>query len=101
MLESSVERAFVRLVRKVGGHAYKIYHQRDEPDRIVVLPYGASLLVELKQRGKDPRPGQLRAHARLRRLGHCVVVADGSNWPAVLKTMQRQIERMKWIKRHS
>lgn len=83
MLERAVEQRLLRTVRRLGGVALKLY-QRSEPDRLVLLPHGVVLFVETKRPGKHPRPDQRHAHARLRRLGFCVLVCDGTNWPQIL-----------------
>lgn len=46
------------------------------PDRLVLLPGGRALFVELKAPGKKPRKLQLHVHNRLRSLGYRVEVVD-------------------------
>lgn len=83
MRESSVERKFRLMVRSLKGRAIKLRNttKRGDVDRIVVLPYGIVVWVELKRPGQKPRPEQQRVHAWLRRRGHRVMIVDGTNWP--------------------
>lgn len=78
MLERDIERAFVARVRALGGMADKFTSpgKRSVPDRLVTLPGGRVLFVELKAPGKKPTPGQLKDHARRRALGCDVRVID-------------------------
>lgn len=46
------------------------------PDRIVLLPDGKIVFVELKSQGKKPRAIQFYRHTQLRRLGFKVYVLD-------------------------
>ena len=48
------------------------------PDRLVLLPGGRVIFVEVKAPGMRPRPLQLRVHELLRRLGFVVHVLDGA-----------------------
>lgn len=50
MLESTLERRFVNMVRKSGGRAYKFVSPGNlgVPDRIAILPRGRIWFVELK-----------------------------------------------------
>lgn len=49
-LERTIEAALVRSVEKMGGQAYKFTSpaRRGVPDRIVVLPGGRVMFVEVK-----------------------------------------------------
>jgi hypothetical protein len=47
-LEKNLERTFIRRVEKAGGRAVKL-QGRGLPDRMVLLPGGRVLFVELKQ----------------------------------------------------
>lgn len=78
MLERDIERAFVARVRALGGMADKFTSpgKRSVPDRLVTLPGGRVLFVELKAPGKKPTPGQLKDHERRRALGCDVRVID-------------------------
>jgi hypothetical protein len=78
MLERQIEAALVRQARMVGGAAYKWTSPGNSgvPDRIVFLPGGRVVLVELKAPGKKPTPLQLAVHEQLRALGQRVEVVD-------------------------
>lgn len=78
MLEKVIEAHLVKLVKKVGGHAYKFTSpaQRGVPDRICVFASGRVVFVELKAPGKKPTDLQLHEHNRLRKLGQRVEVID-------------------------
>lgn len=78
MRERDIEEYLVKRVAAMGGIAYKFTspQRANVPDRIVVLPLGELVFVELKAPGKLPNAGQLREHARLRDLGQRVEVID-------------------------
>jgi hypothetical protein len=71
MLERDVENALVRRVKKLGGLCEKFTSPsaRSVPDRIVTMPGGVIIFVELKAPGKKPTELQKRDHARRRALG--------------------------------
>lgn len=54
MLESGLERGLVETVKKMGGKAYKWVSPGEigVPDRIVILPGGKIIFVELKRPGR-------------------------------------------------
>ncbi len=78
MRESDIEAALRGGVAMFGGIAYKFVSpgRVGVPDRIVVMPSGVTVFVELKAPGKKPEPHQEREHERLRKLGHRVYVID-------------------------
>lgn len=78
MLERDIEKAFVARVKALGGMAEKFTSpsRRAVPDRIVTLPGGRVVFVELKARGKKPTALQLNDHARRKSLGCEVLVID-------------------------
>lgn len=78
MLESAIERAFVARVKSLGGMAEKFTSpgRRSVPDRLVTLPGGVVIFVELKRPGGKPTAAQLRDHERRRALGCDVRVID-------------------------
>ncbi len=78
-LEKDVEKALVREVRKMGGEAYKWTSPGNDgvPDRIVVLPGGIVVFVELKADGGQLRPVQRVQIEKLRRLGQRVEIVRG------------------------
>ena len=78
MRESAVERALIRRVKELGGLCEKFTSpgRRSVPDRIVSLPGGRVVFVELKAPGKEPTEAQARDHKRRRALGFNVFVID-------------------------
>lgn len=91
VLERGVEAALVRQVEVAGGVAIKIRLVRGFPDRLVFLPGGRVIAIELKR----PKGGRLSPHQKmwiekLRGLGvETAVVRDAAGiedlqmWPAV------------------
>ena len=78
MRESDIEAALRGGVALLGGIAYKFVSpgRRGVPDRLVVMPNGVTVYVELKAPGEKPEPHQEREHQRLRERGHRVYVID-------------------------
>lgn len=78
ILERDIENALVRRVKVLGGMCEKFTSpgRRSVPDRIVTLPGGRIVFVELKRPGAKPTDGQLRDHERRRELGCDVRVID-------------------------
>jgi hypothetical protein len=78
MLEKDIERAFVARVKSLGGMAEKFTSpgRRSVPDRLVTMPGGQIIFVELKAPGKKPTDAQQRDHDRRRVLGCDVRVID-------------------------
>ena len=78
MKESYIERILKKKVEQVGGKALKFVSPgwAGAPDRLVLLPGGRLIFVELKAPGRKPRPLQLKRHEELRALGFDVVVID-------------------------
>ena len=78
MLEKDIENALVRKVKKLGGMCEKFTSpgRRSVPDRIITLPSGKIVFVEVKNTGKKPTELQLRDHERRRALGCDVRVID-------------------------
>lgn len=78
MRESTLERRLVREVEAVGGLAPKWVSpgNRGVPDRIVILPHGRVVFVELKAPGKQLQPLQRKWMKTLRSLGHRVYKID-------------------------
>lgn len=81
VLESEIERALVRRVEWLGGTCEKFTSpgRRSVPDRIVTMPGGAVIFVELKAPRKKPTPLQARDHARRRAMGCDVRVIDNKD----------------------
>jgi hypothetical protein len=78
MLERDIERALIAKVKTLGGTAEKFVspQKRSVPDRLVILPGGRIIFVELKAPGKRPTDNQARDHERRRALGCDVRVID-------------------------
>jgi len=78
MLEATVERRLCRRVKTLGGKCDKFVSpgRRSVPDRLVTLPGGRIIFVELKAPGKKPTPLQEKDHAERRALGCDVRVID-------------------------
>lgn len=78
MIERDVEQAFVRRVKTMGGLCEKFTSpgRRSVPDRLVTLPNGRIVFVELKAPKKKPSENQIRDHERRRALGCDVRVID-------------------------
>ena len=81
VLERDVEAALVRRVKALGGMCEKFTSpgRRSVPDRLVTMPDGRIVFVELKAPGKKPTENQLRDHARRKALGCEVVVIDNKD----------------------
>ena len=78
MLEKTIEAYFVKRIKEIGGVAEKFTspNKRAVPDRLVLLPSGVALFVELKAPGTKPTPLQLSDHNKRRALGFRVEVID-------------------------
>jgi hypothetical protein len=78
MLEKRIERRVVEGARQAGGLAIKWSAPAfaGVPDRIVFLPGGRIILVEVKAPGCHPSPLQQRVHLMLSQLGADVRVVD-------------------------
>lgn len=78
LLERDIESALVTHVKELGGKAEKFTSpaQRSVPDRLVTMPGGRIIFVELKAPGKTPTLAQLADHEKRRALGCDVRVID-------------------------
>ena len=76
--EKYIELSLVKAVKAAGGICPKFVSPGTSgmPDRLVLLPGGVMVFVELKAPGQKPRPLQKRMHERLRALGFTVYVID-------------------------
>ncbi|MGG4397223.1 VRR-NUC domain-containing protein [Paenibacillus thiaminolyticus] len=81
MRESTLERRLVREVRRIGGRAPKWVSpgNRGVPDRLVILPGGRTVYVEMKAPGKPLQPLQQKWAKTLRQLGHEVYKIDSND----------------------
>lgn len=78
MLERRIEQRLVERAKEAGGLAIKWVAPglSGVPDRIVILPGGRVIFVELKAPGERPTALQSRIHQMLTRLGADVRVVD-------------------------
>ncbi|SDW31021.1 VRR-NUC domain-containing protein [Paenibacillus sp. PDC88] len=78
MRENKIEAYLRQKVKDLGGIAYKFVSPGNSgvPDRLVLLPGGRTLFVELKAPGKKPTKLQLMQHKRIQGLDHKVHVLD-------------------------
>jgi hypothetical protein len=76
--ERDIETYLRDQVKTAGGIAYKFTSPGNAgvPDRLVLLPGGRVVFVELKAPGRQPTPLQLRQQRRIRDLGFTVLVID-------------------------
>lgn len=75
--EKDTERYLNRQVKALGGRSYKWVSPgcSGVPDRIVILPGGRVVFVELKSEGETSTKLQQKRQSELRALG-CTVYAD-------------------------
>lgn len=78
MREATIETKLRQKVEGAGGFCLKYPGNlfAGFPDRILLLPGGRVLFVELKAPGKKPGKLQEFVHSKLRRLGFVVLVID-------------------------
>ena len=78
MREKELEQKLIKSVKAVGGICPKFTSPGFDgmPDRIVLLPEGRIIFIEVKRKGERPRPLQESRHGLLRRLGFLVYVLD-------------------------
>lgn len=78
MREKTIEEYLRDQVKAIGGKAYKFVSPRNAgvPDRLVCLPGGKVIFVELKAPGKKPTALQTKKHKELRKMDQQVFVVD-------------------------
>lgn len=78
MRESTIEAYLRDRVKALGGKAYKFVSPGNDgvPDRLVCLPTGKGVFVELKAPGKKPTKLQELQQNRLKQMGFDVWVID-------------------------
>ena len=78
MLESLIEQHLVKEVNRRDGLCLKFNSQSMTgiPDRIILMKNGTVAFVEVKQKGKKPRPLQELRMKHLRQLGFKVYTLD-------------------------
>lgn len=74
--EASIQRAFIRAVKKAGGWARKFKGPRGWKDYIVIWNGPIVDFVELKAPGKKPRKSQTRLYAKLAPYGVRPIIID-------------------------
>jgi hypothetical protein len=76
--EAVIEAYLVKRIHALGGECEKFTSpmKRSVPDRIVTMPGGKLIFVELKRLGKQPSELQERDHQRRREMGFDVRVID-------------------------
>lgn len=85
-LESEIERKLCNYVKSAGGICWKFVSPGTVgvPDRIVLLPIGKIIFVELKQEGKRMRAMQRHRREQLEALGFTVLVIDSEEAMSIL-----------------
>lgn len=78
MRENVIEKALVKAVKQRGGLAIKFnsVNYNGVPDRIILLPHGILVFIELKAPGKKMRPLQEKRKRQLESLGFQVFCLD-------------------------
>ena len=81
MTEKTIDQQLREDVKTLGGWSLKLSaaHVAGLPDRLVLLPGGRVIFVEVKGPGEKPRKLQLIRHNQLRALGFPVFVLDHTN----------------------
>lgn len=80
MLEREVERILQDRVRALGGLSFKLAPTHAGiPDRIVLLPGGVIILVEVKADDGRVEPAQALWHRRAQALGTTVRIVRGAS----------------------
>ena len=82
MKESVIERRLVQGIKKMGGLALKFISpgHAGVPDRLVLLPTGVAIFVELKTETGALSPLQIETHNKLRNLGFEVRTLYGKEY---------------------
>lgn len=73
-MEKSVEKYLIKRSREIGGECMKWTGTLGAPDRIILLPEGRVIFVEVKQASGRLSKMQLHIHAKLKALDMDVVV---------------------------
>lgn len=76
--EKAIERYLVEKVKSWGGICLKYSNPGmvGYPDRLILLPGGCVMWVELKSKGKNPTKLQTIRHRELERLGQYIATID-------------------------
>lgn len=74
--EKTLEAYLCKKVKSLGGKCLKLTGEVGIPDRLVILPGGRYIFVELKREGEKPRAIQEFRIKQLMQLGCNVLVMD-------------------------
>lgn len=79
--EKVLERHLYDKIRELGGWCVKhdAAFRRGFPDRMLLLPGGVTIFVELKTSGKSPTMLQTHTLEQLRKLGYACYVIDSTD----------------------
>lgn len=94
--EKAIEEYLRNQIKALGGKAYKFVSPGNAgvPDRLVCLPGGRVVFVELKAPGKKPTVLQRKKHTELSSFGHIVFIADSkSGVDAIIRCCREVITR--------
>lgn len=77
-LEKEIEAKLVAFAKSLGIICYKFTSpsRRSVPDRVMVLPGGRVIWMELKRRGQKPTASQIVEIEKLKKQGATVYVVD-------------------------
>lgn len=95
MRERDIEGKLAKAVKRKGGMCPKLVCPGFDgmPDRLVLLPGGKVIFVEVKAPGRKPRPLQVKRHTQLRSLGFPVYVIDD---PGQISEITGEVE-IEWV----
>lgn len=93
--EKSIEKYLVEECKKIGLLCLKYTNpnQVGYPDRLIIMPEGRVIWVELKSKGKKPSQVQEYRHEELRSIGHVVKVISSKETVDDLLYMIREWSR--------
>ena len=94
MREKTIEQKLVKAVKAAGGICPKLMSPGTDgmPDRMVLMPHGRIVFVEVKAPGKEPRPLQDLRIAQLRSLGFKAYILDHEGQiPGILEEAKWQM----------
>ena len=98
MREKQIEQRLMGAVRKLGGLCLKFVSPgwSGAPDRLVLLPEGRVMFVEVKAPSRRPRPLQERRLRQLREMGfHALCVDSKAAVDALFSTSEQTFVRMR------
>lgn len=78
MLEKNIESKMKYFCERNGGQFLKLFipDENGIPDRLMLMPNGQAVFIEMKMKGKRPRKLQIYQHRKLRQLGFDVHIVD-------------------------